>query len=114
MNDKQQRFIQLLAKYLVGDQARMSIKLSMSDPAAVAWAELRSATPITGWPTIEEAEKTLTEWLTPDEIMELLTRADDILSYYNSGQFEHHDRRRWLADYARIAAQPEKAAPDAE
>lgn len=57
------RFSSVLAKYLVEDQARMSIKLGMGSPEAQAWAEIRNATPLFGYPTVEEAEKTLLAWL---------------------------------------------------
>ncbi len=41
-----------------------------------------------------------------DELVALLARADDMLKFYNSGQFEHFDREKWLADYVRIAGKP--------
>jgi hypothetical protein len=36
-----------------------------------------------------------------DRLAALLVRADDMLRFYNSEKFEHHDRRRWLDDYAK-------------
>jgi hypothetical protein len=56
-------FAHELAQYLVGNQASMSIRLEMGEPAAKAWAKLRSTTPLSGYPTVIEAEKQLTEWL---------------------------------------------------
>jgi hypothetical protein len=62
-SDQLQRFVRALAEYLVSDQARKSIELEMGLPAAMAWAKLRNATPLFGYPTVEEAEKQLAEWL---------------------------------------------------
>ena len=59
-----ERFIKALAKYLVGNQAEMSIKLQMGKPEAKTWAEMRSATPLQGYPTVDEAEEVLERWLT--------------------------------------------------
>ena len=56
-------FVHALAEYLVSDQAIMSIKLEMGSPEAKAWCKLRSTTPLFGYPTVEQAEKQLTEWL---------------------------------------------------
>lgn len=58
-----QRFIQELAQYLVGNQAAMSIGLAMEDPQAIQWARIRQATPLFGYPTVEEAEEILTKFL---------------------------------------------------
>lgn len=62
-----EEFIKQLAIYLVGDQAHMSILLSMPPGMAQAeakkWAELRGKTPLFGYPTVEEAEAELTEFL---------------------------------------------------
>lgn len=62
MADKEQ-FIKQLAEYLVGDQSKMSIFLEMGKPEAKKWADLRSTTPLFGYPTVDEAEKELTEFL---------------------------------------------------
>jgi len=56
-------FIKKLARYLVGDQARQSIELQMGKQSAKEWAELRGATPLFGYPSVEEAEKVMTEFL---------------------------------------------------
>lgn len=56
-------FIHELAVFLVGDQAAMSIKLSLQKPDALAWAKLRNAAPMFGWVSVDEAEKQLTEFL---------------------------------------------------
>lgn len=57
------QFIHELAKYLVGDQAKKSIELQMGKESAKQWAKLRSATPLFGYPTVEEAEAELTKFL---------------------------------------------------
>jgi hypothetical protein len=56
------RFISALAKFLTEDAARLSIKLQMGRTEAKRWAALRETTPLFGWPSEEEAEKTLQEW----------------------------------------------------
>lgn len=56
-------FIKRLAEYFVVDQAKWSIKLSMNSADAKTWAELRNLTPLRGYPTFEEAEKVLSEFL---------------------------------------------------
>jgi len=56
-------FIRALAKYLTANQAAMSIKLQLRSPEALAWATLRHTTPLFGYPSFEEAEKQLREWL---------------------------------------------------
>lgn len=55
-------FIRKLAEYLAGNQAEQSIRLSMGDEKAKLWSEIRSTTPLFGYPTIDEAEVQLTEW----------------------------------------------------
>jgi len=61
--NRKAEFILVLADYLVGDQAHKSILLEMGKPEAVAWAKLRGTTPLFGYPTMEEAVNTLTEFL---------------------------------------------------
>lgn len=61
--ERKQNFIKELAAYLVGDQAHQSIRLSMGNADAQQWARLRQATPLSGYPTVEEAEEVLTEFL---------------------------------------------------
>jgi hypothetical protein len=56
-------FIAALAKYLVGDQVRKSIELEMRKESALEWCALCTASPLQGYPTIEEAVKVLTEFL---------------------------------------------------
>jgi len=65
-------FIRTLAKFLAGDQAAKSISLKVEatrEPGfttpkwASEWAELRHSTPLFGYPTVEEAERTLKEFL---------------------------------------------------
>lgn len=60
---RKQIFIRLLAEYLTADQARRSIELEMGKPDAQVWARLRSASPLFGYPTVDEAEEALTEFL---------------------------------------------------
>jgi hypothetical protein len=55
-------FIRALAQYLVGNQAQMSILLQMGKPEAVLWSQMRGQTPLFGYPTVEEAEKSLRAW----------------------------------------------------
>ncbi len=61
--DQKKKFIKKLAEYLVKDQAKKSIQLEMGSQDAKLWAELRSLTPIVGYPTVEEAEYVLTWFL---------------------------------------------------
>ena len=61
--DRKKAFIRRLAVFLAGDQARKSIELQMGKPSAREWAELRDLTPLFGYPTVDEAESQLTEFL---------------------------------------------------
>ncbi len=65
--DKRHTFIRALAKFLAGDQAKKSIMLGMPNSVAFSlaqeWATLRSASPLAGYGTVEEAEDQLREWL---------------------------------------------------
>lgn len=56
-------FIKALAKFLVEDQAYQSIRLGTGNADAKKWAELRNATPLFGYPTLEEAEEILIKFL---------------------------------------------------
>jgi hypothetical protein len=56
-------FIRSLAEYLSGNPAERSIRLSMGDKNAQEWANLRGHTPIFGYPSVEETEKILSDWL---------------------------------------------------
>jgi len=58
-------FVRRLAEYLVKDQASMSIKLEMGLPEAKMWRHLREATPLFGYPTVDEADEQLQEWFQP-------------------------------------------------
>ena len=65
-----QQFIRRLAEYLAGTESvRNSIKLQLNpeDKSARDWLELCQLTPLLGYPTIEEAEKELTAFLTGGE-----------------------------------------------
>lgn len=70
--ERKAAFIARLAVYLAGEQAGKSISLEMErrvppfSPGpqwASEWAFVRNATPLFGYPTVEEAEKALTEFL---------------------------------------------------
>lgn len=63
MASHQRDFVKALAKFLVDGQASKSIRLEMGEELAKEWAALRQTTPIFGYPTVEEAEKILLEWL---------------------------------------------------
>lgn len=57
-------FIEALAEYLGGpNQAKQSIKLQMGDPDAKLWAKIRNASPIHGYPTVEETRDILAGFL---------------------------------------------------
>jgi hypothetical protein len=56
-------FIRRLAHYLVVNQATRSIQLQLGRPEAMEWSEIRNLTPLFGYPTIDEAMKTLTAFL---------------------------------------------------
>lgn len=62
-NQRKVEFIKKLARYLAGNQAQKSIELQMGKDSAKEWAELRSTTPLVGYPTVEEAEHVLTHFL---------------------------------------------------
>lgn len=69
--DRKELFVRVLAKFLVDNQAGKSIAMELEarhPPVhgivwAQEWAALRNATPLFGYPTVEEAEKALTEFL---------------------------------------------------
>jgi len=62
-NKQRAQFIRGLAEYLVGDQAHKSIMLQMGRPEGTEWMKLRNLTPLMGYPTVEEAEAVLKEFL---------------------------------------------------
>lgn len=67
--EKKARFFKALAQFLAGDQGKKSIlldpRMSASPAYSLAreWADLRNASPLRGYGTVEEAEKELTAWL---------------------------------------------------
>jgi len=61
--ERKNEFIRQLAEFLVGDQAAKGIELQMGRKSAQQWALLRSKTPLSGYPTVDEAEKQLQEFL---------------------------------------------------
>jgi hypothetical protein len=67
MNQRQKQFVRALAEYLAGSSARKSIELQMGKESAKEWATLRSATPLSGWVDVPEAEIVLTKFLEPKE-----------------------------------------------
>jgi hypothetical protein len=57
-------FIRRLAEYMGGpNQVGKSILLQMGKPEAKEWAELRNLTPLFGYPTVDEAEQVLMDFL---------------------------------------------------
>lgn len=70
MNERQQRFIKALTKYLTEDETIMSVKLNLGHNDAKKWAKLRGSTPLLGYYDGEEgrikAEEELTEFLYGD------------------------------------------------
>lgn len=65
MNERKKAFIRALAEYLAGpQQVRKSLELlQASKTNAKEWAALRNATPLFGYPTVDEAEIELTKFL---------------------------------------------------
>lgn len=69
LDERRSRFVKALAEYLAGNQAGKSIALEMAArvppiiPWAKEWAEVRSASPLMGYPTVAEAEKELVRFL---------------------------------------------------
>ena len=61
-------FVHQLALFLVENQTAKGISLAMERPTmpvlwAYEWSKLRNSSPIFGYPTVEEAEKQLKEFL---------------------------------------------------
>lgn len=68
MDGRKAQFIIKLAAYLVENQAGKSISLEMESESAMVpwaheWARVRSASPIHGYPTLEEAVAILEDFL---------------------------------------------------
>jgi hypothetical protein len=64
--ERKREFVRALAEYLAGNQAGKSILLQMGGMAgefAREWAKVRAASPLDGYPTVEEAEEILTAFL---------------------------------------------------
>ena len=62
--EKKQAFIHKLAEFLAGpNSAKYSILLQMDTEEAKDWAALRGLTPLFGYPTVDEAEEILREFL---------------------------------------------------
>lgn len=62
-NERLTAFVRGLARYLVANQAMQSIRLEAGDRGAQEWAALRALTPLFGYPTVDEAEQRLSDWL---------------------------------------------------
>lgn len=65
-NERAQRkseFVRAVAEFLTTDQAKWSILLEVGRKDAQLWAAVRNAARITGYPSFEKAEQTLTEFL---------------------------------------------------
>jgi hypothetical protein len=69
---RKKEFVRKLAEFLAGNPAAKSIALEMEQKSADsphiirwahAWAELRGASPLFGYQTVEEAEAALEEFL---------------------------------------------------
>jgi len=60
---RKREFTKVLAGFLAGDQVAKSIWLQMGKPLAQEWANLRASTPLSGYPTVKEAEQLLKEFL---------------------------------------------------
>lgn len=56
-------FLKELTKFLVDKQSEKSVMLQLGRPLAKEWAELRSTTPLFGYPNLKEAEQVLGEFL---------------------------------------------------
>lgn len=68
LDGRKKQFIIKLAAFLVENQAGKSIALQMESSHAPVrwaseWANLRSASPLHGYPTLEEAVEKLTDFL---------------------------------------------------
>jgi hypothetical protein len=71
MNERQLRFIKVLAKSLIKDEAKRSMLLRIGNKDAQDWADLRGTTPLFGYypepDGPERAEKELIQFLWPQE-----------------------------------------------
>ena len=61
--ERKRKFIRELSEFLTEGQAMMSIRLEAGTEDAKAWAKLRRATPLFGYPDADEDEKVLTDFL---------------------------------------------------
>ena len=67
--NRKEKFIKVLAQFLVENQAGKSIALELESrrkpmlPWAHEWAALRNATPLFGYPSVAEAEEALRDFL---------------------------------------------------
>jgi len=76
-NSRKQQFVRALAEYLAGTiSVEHSIRLQQNNPHAKIWAKVRSATPLFGYPTVQEAAVVLSEFL-GIKLLELKEAADE-------------------------------------
>lgn len=70
MNERQQRFVKALAKFLVSNETEMSVKLQLQREEAKRWRDLRNETPLMGYydgeEGLDQAVKELGEFLYGD------------------------------------------------
>jgi len=64
--EHRRRFIQILAEFIAGDVVNKSILLDLGNPLAREWAQVRGASPVFGYSSVDAAEATLTRFLTPE------------------------------------------------
>lgn len=62
--EKKERFCRVLAEFLVGNAAAMSVMLGVQpdNPTAQFWQRLRNETPLFGYPSVEDAVKVLMDF----------------------------------------------------
>lgn len=58
---QKKEFLRAVASYLVDGQARKGIELDMGKDWAKEWALVRGLSPVYGYPTVDEAHKSLLE-----------------------------------------------------
>lgn len=61
--DMRKHFVHVVAEFLTEDIARKSIEAQVGTPLGRAWSRIWHASTLRGYPTLEEAEKTLEEFL---------------------------------------------------
>lgn len=123
MSTKRDKFIRLLAEYLVDKRVGMSFRLEMRDTDAEAWATLHAASPLFGYIVTDEAEQQLREFLLEEapkatepskfacELTEtLVSEFEDVEEYLHGGSTNYTDVQVALIIYAAISARDKKFA----